>query len=292
MQPQNVATHDARECVSTLRQKAGLNIQGELMRSLIETALKMLLVAAAILTLSECVNAAGWGTLKGRFLVDGTPPTPATVNASKDAFCSSVHPTDETVIVGDGGALANAVVYLRAPRGKTVEVAEEYKASAAEPITLDNKGCSFHPHIALVRTGQPFIVKNSDPTGHNTNAKLQKNGAFNVLIAEGQENKMTFSKSEALPMPVDCNIHEFMHGYILVLDHPYMAASGADGTFEIKNIPAGKHEFQLWHEKKGNLRDLKFTGGGTSKQGRSELTIADGQTLDLGDVKVPTSLLQ
>ena len=59
-------------------------------------------------------------------------------------------------------------------------------------------------------------------------------------------------------MPVDCNIHPFMKGHLLVQDHPYMAVSGEDGTFEIKNIPAGKHEFQFWHEAAGYLKNLKL----------------------------------
>ena len=49
-------------------------------------------------------------------------------------------------------------------------------------------------------------------------------------------------------MPVVCNIHPWMKAYILSLDHPYMAVTGEDGTFEIKNMPAGQHEFQFWHE--------------------------------------------
>ena len=79
---------------------------------------------------------------------------------------------------------------------------------------------------------------------------------------------------------------------MLVQDHPYMAVSGEDGTFEIKNIPAGKHEFQFWHEAPGYLKNLKFKGGTTDRQGRAELTIAAGQTLDLGDIKVPASVLK
>lgn len=247
------------------------------------------LSAFTLVASGQFASGAGWGTLKGKFVVDGTVAAAPPVDASKDAFCVSVHPVNETVVIGEGNALVNAVVYLR---GKKIEVNDEYKSSAAEPVTLDNKGCDFHPHIALVRTGQPFVIKNSDPTGHNTNLGMKNNPTFNQIIPAGEKVELKFTKAEALPLPVNCNIHPFMSGCILVLDHPYMAASGEDGSFEIKNIPAGKQEFQLWHEKPGNLKDLKFTGGKTNKQGRAELTIADGQTLDLGEIKVPASMLQ
>ena len=83
-----------------------------------------------------------------------------------------------------------------------------------------------------------------------------------------------------------------MHGYILVKDDPYMVASAEDGTFEIKNIPAGTYEFEFWHEKPGRLKSLKYNGGTLNRQGRAKLTIKDGQTLDLGEMKVPASMLK
>ena len=88
-----------------------------------------------------------------------------------------------------------------------------------------------------------------------------KNGAFNTTIAaDGEESSRVLTKAEAIPLPVDCNIHPFMHGCVLVKDDPYMAASAADGTFEIKNVPAGKHEFEFWHEQPGRLEEAEVPG--------------------------------
>jgi plastocyanin len=243
-------------------------------------------------SVAAAAHAGGWGSLKGKFVVDGAAPKLPAIDASKDAYCVAAHPVDESVMAGSDGALGDVVVFLRVGTGKTVDVHPDYAATKEQPVTLDNKGCSFHPHIALVRTGQTFVIKNSDQTGHNTNATLVKNGNFNWLIPAGDEKKMTFSKAEAQPMPVNCNIHPFMHGAVMVKDDPYMAVSAPDGTFEIKNIPAGKQEFVFWQEVKGNLKDLKFAGGSTNKQGRAELAIEDGKTLDLGEIKVPASALQ
>jgi hypothetical protein len=249
------------------------------------------MTAVSALIAASASPAAEWGSIKGRFVVDGAPPELPPLVVDKDPFCMQTKPTNKSVLVVDGN-LANAVVYVRLGLGKKIESHPDFQAQLKEPITLDNKGCEFHPHVALVRVGQPFVIKNSDPTGHNTNARLIKNGSFNVLIAQGQENKMTFSKAETMPMPVNCNIHPFMEGHVLVLDHPYMAVSGEDGTFEIKNIPAGKHEFQFWHEAPGYLKNLKVKGATLNRQGRAELAIAAGQTLDLGDIKVPASMLK
>ena len=244
------------------------------------------------LTSATSANAAEWGSLKGRFVVDGKPPKPTPLAVTKDQFCIDKKPVNEAIVVGEGGALANVVIFIRLPRRGKIEAHPDYQAQLSEPVVLDNNGCSFRPHIALVRVGQPFIIKNSDPVGHNTKASLVANGQFNVTIAAGQETKTPLNRAENLPLPVNCNIHPWMQGHVLVQDHPYMAATGEDGSFEIKNIPAGKHEFQFWHEAAGYLKAIKYKGGVANRQGRADLTIAAGKTLDLGDIKVPANLLK
>jgi hypothetical protein len=257
--------------------------------------IKVTIIALLLMAASPCavVFAVEWGSLKGRLVVDGTAPAlpPLPVAASNDAFCINLKPVNKAVVVGEKAGLVNAVVFLRPARNEKVEAHPDYAAAMETPAVLDNKNCEFLPHVTLVRVGQPLIVKNSDTTGHNTNADMQQNGRFNVLIAAGSENKMMLGKTEALPALVKCNIHAFMEGHLLVQDHPYMVVSGADGSFEIKNIPAGTREFQFWHER-GNLRDLKFTGGTTNNRGRANIAIKAGQTLDLGEIKVPVSLLK
>lgn len=262
------------------------------MRILASLTLSGLFALLSVAAVPQVGDAAGWGTIKGKFVVDGAAPTVPAVDATKDAYCVEHHPVDESIVVDDQGDLANVVVFLRTGRNEKVEVHPDYAASQNTPAVLDNKGCSFIPHISLVRTGQPFVIKNSDPVGHNTNVKLMRNGATNTTIAAGDENKRVMTKAEAVPLPVDCNIHPFMHAWVLVKDDPYMIASAADGTFEIKNIPAGKHEFEFWHEKPGRLKSLKYKGGTLNRQGRAKLNIADGQTLDLGEIKVPASMLK
>ncbi|MFV2068899.1 MAG: hypothetical protein ACC645_18185, partial [Pirellulales bacterium] len=222
------------------------------------------LVLGLLLSTATAV-AAEWGTLKGKFIYDGKPPVQKKLNVTKDAkICSEHQPMDESLVVSKEGGLANVVVYIRVKRGKKLKVHPDLKDSGSEPVQLDNLHCRFDPHIALLQTGQKLILKNSDPVGHNTNVFCFKNQPFNLLIPAGQSQEITtLTKGEPRPAGVACNIHPWMSGYLVVRDDPYMAVSAKDGSFEIKNIPAGEHEFQFWQDK-GYLRNVSFKGGKTS----------------------------
>jgi hypothetical protein len=245
--------------------------------------------AAAIVTLlAGSGYAADWGAIKGRFVVAGTPPKPAPLVVTKDQFCIDKKPVNEAVVVAEDGALANVLVFVRVGRGEKIDVHPDFASQLEKPVVLDNKGCHFVPHVTLLRTGQSIILKNSDPVGHNTNV----GGIFNQIIPAGGETPTKIGRPAALPIAVTCNIHPFMKGYVFVQDHPYMAVTAEDGSFEITNVPAGKRALAFWHEASNFLKDLKVSGGTTDRRGSVDLTIESGKTLDLGEVKVPVAALK
>jgi len=251
-----------------------------------------LLVAVSVLALS--VRGADWGSLKGRLVYEGDAGKPKAINVTKDVeYCSKHKLVDEQLIVADDGGLANAFVYLYLRRGKSVDIHPDYDKDLDQPIVLDNKGCRFNPHALAVYTKHPLEIHNSDKgIGHNTNAQaLMRNPKFNELISNDSPVIKKFKHSESYPTPFACNVHPWMGASVLIRENPYMAISAKDGNFEIKNIPAGKHEFTFWHETNGNMRGLSVGGEKTSRRGRVKLTIPAGKTLDLGEIKVAPSVL-
>ncbi|HMO84290.1 MAG TPA: hypothetical protein PKC18_05135 [Lacipirellulaceae bacterium] len=215
------------------------------------------------------------------------------VQVTKDVeFCSEHNPMVETVVVGADGGLKNVFVYLYVARGKQVEIAPSYSTNDLEPRVLDNLHCRFEPHALTVWTSEPFEIHNSDPIGHNTNAQmLAANTRFNETVPQGSPIKKSFSKSEPRPAMISCSIHPWMNAYLLIRDNPYMAVSGDDGSFEIKDVPAGAQEFIIWHEAVGFVRNLKIGSGKTDRKGQVELKVPAGDELDLGDVEVTPDLI-
>ena len=76
-------------------------------------------------------------------------------------------------------------------------------------------------------------------------------------------------------------MHDWMRGLIIIRHEPYNVATGKDGSFEIKNMPVGKHQIQFWHTRYLKLND-KDGKEVTGRRGVIEIEIEDGETLDLG----------
>jgi plastocyanin len=189
----------------------------------------------------------GVGTLKGKVVFVGTPPTlqPLIQQGQnvKDAICAKETIPDQKLVVDSSGGVANVVIFLaKAPPGAAIPPPPTADAD------FDNKGCHFVPHVLLMRVGQPVKILNDDfPLQHNTHTLPQRTAGFNSTIPkEGKE--FTYTKPEPEPCEVKCDIHAWMHGWHFPLDHPYAAVSGPTGEFEIKDLPAGEHSFRVWAE--------------------------------------------
>jgi hypothetical protein len=241
---------------------------------------------AAAATQTAAVGS-GWGTLKGRFVFDGEPGKPAGLDINKDIEVCGKHPiVDESLVVGAKKGLANVAVFLR---NKT-RVHDDVVAAAKAKVIYDNKGCRFEPHVLAVTIGQPLVIRNSDPVGHNSNGSPPGDTPFNPLIpANGGEFEYKFKRGQQKGVPVTCSIHPWMKGYVLPRDNPYVAVTNDKGEFEIKNLPAGEElEIQLWHEKadSGLEADSKWP------KGRQKLKVTADGVVDLGEIKVSAAALK
>jgi plastocyanin len=232
-----------------------------------------------------------WGTLKGRFTFGGAVPASSELKADKDVeVCGKHKLLSEEMVVGADKGVANVVVFVR---DKSVKVHPDLAAAKSEKVVLDNKDCRFEPHVAFVQTGQTLVLKNSDTVGHNSNVATIKNPPSNSLIPAGGESTVTFSNDEAIPAQVTCNIHPWMKSWLVVRPNPYAAVSKADGSFEIKNVPAGGElELQLWHEKAGYIGEISVKGKAEKiAKGRKKIKVAAGDN-DLGEMVLDANLFK
>ncbi|HUE96461.1 MAG TPA: carboxypeptidase regulatory-like domain-containing protein [Longimicrobiaceae bacterium] len=184
------------------------------------------------------------GSISGTITFYGTAPTNPTIDMRAEAACLEKHegtPVQESVVVNDNGTLRNVFVYVK--EGLT----QSYPATGATP-EIDQDGCVYEPRVLGVQPGQNLTIRNSDPVLHNVNARPTTNRGFNISQPQaGMTSERSFASPEIM-IPVQCDVHGWMHAYIGVVDHPYFAVSGDDGSFRIENLPPGNYVLETWHE--------------------------------------------
>lgn len=202
---------------------------------------------AATAPLVNPVDAATAGTVGGRITFAGTPPKAGMVRMESDPNCvqQGAAATDETIVMGDGGAVQNVFVYVKDGLGDL-----RFPVPSTR-VLLDQKGCRYAPHVLGAQVGQSVEVLNSDPTLHNVHATPATNREFNTgQPLPGMKHTHQFSTKEVM-VPFKCDVHPWMRAYIGVLDHPYFAVTGADGAFTLKGLPPGTYTVEAWHETLG-----------------------------------------
>jgi hypothetical protein len=184
------------------------------------------------------------GTIQGKIVYQGSVPTRKIITTKDQDVCGGIREEPEIIVGADKG-VKDAVVYL-------VEVAKGKPWPAMEaPPKLDNIKCTFEPRVQVMPAGILTVV-NSDPVLHNTHGYYGKRTAFNLALP----NKDQALEAE-LPRPgtvkVDCDAHGWMLGWVYVVDNPYYATTGEDGSFTIGDVPPGDYTLVVTHEFTGAM---------------------------------------
>ena len=197
------------------------------------------------------VNAQTAATVTGKITFKGARPRRQVIRIDEDLGCVQLNKAgllEESVIVhGPAAALANVFVYVK----KGLEGKQFAPPSAVETVTIDQQGCRFRPHVLGIRAGQTLRVTNSDPLTHNIHPQARMNREWNQSQEPGSAAlERKFARPEIM-VRVKCNVHSWMRAYVGVVEHPYFAVTGEDGSFSIPNLPPGDYTIEAWQEKLG-----------------------------------------
>jgi len=156
------------------------------------------------------------------------------------------------------GMKGKSVVYVDAIAGKT------FPAPKDHPV-IDQKGLMFSPHIMAVLQGTTVDFLNSDTVAHNvywTGTSTDKKAGHSLgTWPKGEKRSFTFDKPGVVPLL--CNVHPDMAGYLIVSPTPYFAESDDSGSYKIKDVPDGSYTVTVWHEgAKAQSKPVTVAGGG------------------------------
>jgi plastocyanin len=163
--------------------------------------------------------------------------------------------------VSQGGS----VVYVDTIAGKTFP-------APGKSALMGQRGLAFVPHLLVIQEGQTVDFQNDDSVQHNvfwpSIGGSKKDGHNMGTWPKG--DKRSFKFDHAGVVPLLCNVHSEMSGFIVVSPTPYFAQTDTAGNFKIENVPDGKYNVVAWHEgSKPQTKPVEVAG-----TGKVEFTLA------------------
>ena len=156
------------------------------------------------------------------------------------SIASSTTAADLKVRVADGGGkpLADAVASLRPASGLASA------AAAGTTAIMDQRNLQFAPHVLPIQAGTKISMPNSDQVRHHVYS-FSPAKHFELRMYKDRPGDPRDFRIPGI-VSLGCNIHDWMLGYIVVLDTPYFAKSDQAGVLTIVNVPAGDYLLDIW----------------------------------------------
>ena len=198
------------------------------------------------------VEVSDGGTVTGKVAFVGDDPAPKTYAISKDNDVCGTGNREIDYVKVKNGALNDVVVYL-----------DKVSEGKAFPEDMGNgeinqENCEFKPFLQVMRNDAELNAVNADPVLHNIHTYEILGRAKKTVFNVSQPKPGTVTKAIKLKrgaaMKVECDAHDFMHGFVFVAKNPYAAKVTEDGTYSIDNVPPGNYEVVAWH---GTLKPQK-----------------------------------
>ena len=191
-------------------------------------------------------------TIKGNVRYTGAPVEKKKVPMTIDQYICGKEKEAEDLMLSSNNGIRNAVVWLQnLPAGAK-------RDWNLPPAKMDQKQCSFIPRVVVVPVGGTVEFLNSDRLLHNVRSVGKENPPFNRAQPHGRAISFVFKQPEILR--VDCDLHSWMRGWVVVAEHPFYAVTNDQGEFILENVPRGKYTMQVWQESLGNVTQELIVG--------------------------------
>ncbi|WP_439898010.1 methylamine utilization protein [Aquabacterium humicola] len=137
-----------------------------------------------------------------------------------------------------GKPLAGVVVFAESPEAKAA-------LKPAAGIEIAQTGKQFVPPVTVIPTGTAVSFPNRDTVRHHVYS-FSPAKKFEIKLYVGTPaNPVVFDQPGIAVL--GCNIHDHMVAWVVIVDTPYFAQTGADGKVNFPNLPAGGYRLRAWH---------------------------------------------
>ncbi len=187
----------------------------------------------------------GTATIKGTINFTGKALEMKVPKKRKDAEVCKAKDIKYNAVLADKGKLQDVFVRL-----SNDSVKGDYTAPKKH-ATIEQLDCMYMPRIQGVVAGQTIDIKNGDATLHNVHTYKGAESWFNKPQIKGSDPIAQDMPDEPKIIKFQCDVHPWMHGFVIVTGHPFFAVSAADGTYTIDKVPAGDYTIEAWHSHYG-----------------------------------------
>ncbi|MCP3902239.1 MAG: carboxypeptidase regulatory-like domain-containing protein [Planctomycetes bacterium] len=162
----------------------------------------------------------------------------------------------------DEGALRGCFVFL-----DKMKAGKAWGAPDGGRYMIEQKGCRFRPWAQVVRQGDIYIKHSDEGVQHNINMVELIGVERGRPVERPLINRNQPAPGEAIEkvktvrspfIAINCQVHNFMFGFMMAPTHPYCVVVREDGTYSITDIPPGEYSLKVWHPRLG-IQKTKVT---------------------------------
>lgn len=182
----------------------------------------------------------------------------------------------EVRLIAERDDLSDALVSLHAPE-TTVS------ADRSDLHQMNQVNRAFSPRAIAIQRGEKVRFQNDDDVRHHVYS-FSSAKRFELPLYEGEPPE-DIRFDEAGTVVLGCNIHDWMVGWVHVMDTSWFDFADADGHVRF-TLPAGDYELRVWHpdldsEDKRVTQEVSVADGGGQRRVELPLTEpSDGDGLN------------
>jgi len=210
-----------------------------------------------MVAIAALCGTASAGTIKGSVRYSGAAVERKKIAVTIDQYLCGKEKAAGDLLLSPNNGIHNVVVSLQG-----VPAGAKWPANPA-PVKMDQSKCDFIPRVVIVPVGGTVEFLNSDRLMHNVRSSGKENPPFNRAQPHARTIAIGFKQPEVLR--VDCDLHSWMRGWVVVADHPFYTLTNDAGEFVLENVPLGKYTLQVWQESLGTVtQEVTVSGDSTN----------------------------
>ncbi len=208
------------------------------------------------------------GRITGKVTFTGELPDDAveqiTINKNPEVCdaAQSLGYREVTWVDVEDGALRGCFVFIH-----KIKEGKPWPPPPDGEYSILQEGCRFRPWAQVVKQGDIHIRHADEGVQHNINmveliGVEKKRAVARPMINRNQpEPGVAIEELKTVRSPhikINCEVHNFMFGFLMAPTHPYAVVVGEDGSYSLENVPPGKYTVKCWHPRLG-VQKTKLT---------------------------------